>query len=167
MPPGICSRRIWSAPLGLWLREDPQSWRSSGRPSVTIWQHCAMWKGLLSLVATTTLSPSFCFFCLHYCMILVVSSSCTLAEAALSLPLFANAESKVLVGGKWDLSRQAMRICTGQGYHLKPMFPTDPEIEQMYRRTFWCAYISDRHSSCNLGRPITIPDSDITVDVCY
>lgn len=58
-----------------------------------------------------------------------------------------------------------MRICIQLGYYKKPVQPLDPVIEQIQRRLFWCCYVQERFSACNLGRPIVISDSEITVQV--
>ncbi|KAJ3460669.1 hypothetical protein MRS44_011536 [Fusarium solani] len=58
-----------------------------------------------------------------------------------------------------------MRICIQLGYHKKPVQPLNPVIEQIQRRLFWCCYVQERFSACNLGRPIVISDSEITVQM--
>ncbi|KAI8665095.1 Zn(2)-C6 fungal-type domain-containing protein [Fusarium sp. Ph1] len=71
----------------------------------------------------------------------------------------------ISIGSKWKLARQAMRICIQLGYHKKPVQPLDPVTEQVQRRLFWCCYVQERFSACNLGRPIMISDSEITVQM--
>ncbi|RSL70874.1 hypothetical protein CEP53_001777 [Fusarium sp. AF-6] len=70
-----------------------------------------------------------------------------------------------IIGSKWKLARQAMRICIQFGYHKKPVRSLDSVTEQIQRRLFWCCYVQERFSACNLGRPIMISDSEITVQV--
>ncbi|RTE82804.1 hypothetical protein BHE90_002746 [Fusarium euwallaceae] len=71
----------------------------------------------------------------------------------------------ISIGSKWKLARQAMRICIQLGYHKKPVQQLDYVTEQIQRRLFWCCYVQERFSACNLGRPIMISDSEITVGV--
>lgn len=59
-----------------------------------------------------------------------------------------------------------MRICIQLGYHKKPVQSLDPVTEQVQRRLFWCCYVQERFAACNLGRPIMVSDSEITVEVC-
>lgn len=58
-----------------------------------------------------------------------------------------------------------MQICIEKGYHLAAKHSIDPMDDQMRRRMFWCTYVSERYSSSFLGRPILIPDQDISAEV--
>lgn len=70
-----------------------------------------------------------------------------------------------VVGSKWDLSRVAMRICIENRYHRRPNRRLAPMEEQMQKRVFWACYISDRHNSSVLGRPVALLDEEINVEV--
>ncbi|KAH8809453.1 fungal-specific transcription factor domain-containing protein [Xylogone sp. PMI_703] len=85
-------------------------------------------------------------------------------QNTLLLIVFAH-QHDIGIGSKWKLSRQAMRICVQCGYHRAPVAPQEPVTEQMQRRLFWCSYVQERFSSCNLGRPVAIADTDITVEL--
>lgn len=92
----------------------------------------------------------------------------TLAVRKIPVPCasrYAALADKDAVGSKWKLARQAMRICIQLGYHKKPVQALDPVTEQVQRRLFWCCYVQERFSACNLGRPIIISDSEITAQV--
>lgn len=57
-----------------------------------------------------------------------------------------------------------MRICIENGFHRSSRKLSLIQ-DQMRRRVFWACYISDRHSSSVLGRPMAIRDEDIDIEV--
>jgi hypothetical protein len=57
-----------------------------------------------------------------------------------------------------------MRICIENRLHKRDRY-CEPMIDQMKRRIFWVCYVSDRHSSSVLGRPMAIQDEEIEAEV--
>ncbi|KAL3441530.1 fungal-specific transcription factor domain-containing protein [Aspergillus insuetus] len=83
----------------------------------------------------------------------------------LLLILLFSLQHDISIGSKWDLSRVAMRICVENRLHKKNPQAIDLAEEQMRRRVFWACYISDRHSSSVLGKPMAIQDADIEAEL--
>ncbi|KAF4954357.1 hypothetical protein FSARC_12154 [Fusarium sarcochroum] len=69
------------------------------------------------------------------------------------------------IASTWEIIRQAMRVCVKYGFHSRETAVDDALSEQLRRRIFWSAYISDRYSSQNLGRPTALAEEDVTVDI--
>lgn len=62
----------------------------------------------------------------------------------------------------------ALRQCIELGYHQKSrrFGPVDDDLHlQMRRRTFWCAYGIECTLALWLGRPLSLPLHDISVEV--
>lgn len=70
-----------------------------------------------------------------------------------------------VVSNKWDLARLAIRACIKSGYHRLSSQEMAPMEDQMQRRVFWTAYILDRQASITVGRPFSIADGDISLQV--
>jgi hypothetical protein len=58
-----------------------------------------------------------------------------------------------------------MKLCIDLGLHRKPRRQSRSLQAEMNRRRFWTAYVLDRDISIALGRPPSISDHDIDVDV--
>ncbi|KAL4870275.1 hypothetical protein BDV12DRAFT_195654 [Aspergillus spectabilis] len=71
----------------------------------------------------------------------------------------------VRIANTWEIIRQAMRACVKYDFHSRETADNDLLREQLRRRIFWSAYISDRYSSQNLGRPVALLEDDITIDL--
>lgn len=91
-------------------------------------------------------------------------------------PAFAQVQNLLLVfvfatlhdvgtASTWGIIRQVMRICVKYGFHSRETAESDLVREQLRRRIFWSAYISDRHCSQNLGRPVALSEEDITIEL--
>jgi len=68
------------------------------------------------------------------------------------------------------LSGMAVRHCIELGLHRQIAWTegnvnSDALSMEMQRRVFWVSYNIDRASAMTLGRPISLHDSDIRVDV--
>ncbi|KAI8664087.1 Fungal-trans domain-containing protein [Fusarium keratoplasticum] len=69
------------------------------------------------------------------------------------------------IASTWEIIRQAMRVCVKFGFHSRETAEHDRLQEQLRRKIFWSAYISDRHCSQNLGRPVALAEEDITIEL--
>lgn len=69
------------------------------------------------------------------------------------------------IASTWEIIRQTMRVCVEHGFYSRETAADDPVEEQLRRRNFWSVYISDRHCSQNLGRPVTLSEADVTIDL--
>lgn len=69
------------------------------------------------------------------------------------------------IANTWEIIRQAVRVCVKYGLHSRETSEADVLREQLRRRIFWSVYISDRHCSQNLGRPVALAEDDITIDL--
>lgn len=69
------------------------------------------------------------------------------------------------IASTWEIIRQAMRVCVKHGFHSRETAEDDMLHEQLRRRIFWSAYISDCHCSQNLGRPVALAEDDVTIDL--
>lgn len=68
--------------------------------------------------------------------------------------------------GIWYMTGLAMRTCVDLGLHRKSHFLNeDPFERQMRRRLFWTVYSLERSIAIALGRPYSISDRDIDVEV--
>jgi hypothetical protein len=67
----------------------------------------------------------------------------------------------------WDLIRFAMGVCIDFGLHRRNIkrFEEDPIHYQLRARTFWTAYSLERVISNSFGRPYSISDIDIDIDL--
>ena len=60
----------------------------------------------------------------------------------------------------------AMRICIDLGLHREAYYRNLKPFEaQLRRRLFWCVYVIERYVSSSLGRPFSIAEEEIDVDV--
>lgn len=68
--------------------------------------------------------------------------------------------------GLWYMTGLAMRTCIDLGLHRKGSTARlDPYTVQLRRRLFWAAYYLERAISLSLGRPFSISDRHIDVDL--
>ncbi|KAJ9235380.1 transcriptional regulator family: Fungal Specific TF [Paecilomyces variotii] len=68
--------------------------------------------------------------------------------------------------GVWYMIGLAMRICIDLGLHRKAnLVNLDPFTAQMRRRLFWSVYYLERVIAVSLGRPPSIPDSHIDLEL--
>ncbi|KAL1882370.1 hypothetical protein Plec18167_002786 [Paecilomyces lecythidis] len=66
----------------------------------------------------------------------------------------------------WYMIGLAMRICIDLGLHRKAnLVNLDPFTAQMRRRLFWTVYYLERVIAISLGRPPSIPDSHIDLEL--
>lgn len=67
----------------------------------------------------------------------------------------------------WFLISLAIRLCIDLGMHRRnlDLFVTNPYAYQVRTRTFWSAYFLERTISDSFGRPYTISDRDIDLDL--
>ncbi|OCF56469.1 hypothetical protein L486_06413 [Kwoniella mangroviensis CBS 10435] len=65
----------------------------------------------------------------------------------------------------WLLGGLAMRLCVEIGIYKQDIFIRDPLEDQWRKRVFWSAYTFDRLISHASGRPVSIPDEAIDVDM--
>ncbi|KAH7303853.1 fungal-specific transcription factor domain-containing protein [Stachybotrys elegans] len=66
--------------------------------------------------------------------------------------------------GAWKFAGLAMRQCIEMGLHRQTHMKW-PLIDEMRRRVFWTCYCLDRQVSIILGRPFSISDRDIDVEL--
>jgi hypothetical protein len=69
------------------------------------------------------------------------------------------------IASTWEMIRQTLRICVEFGLHSRVGAEDGIAREQLRRRIFWSAYISDRFCSQNLDRPVAIAEEDITIEL--
>lgn len=69
------------------------------------------------------------------------------------------------IASTWEIIRQAIRVCVRYGFHSRQTAESDMLREQLRRKIFWSAYISERHCSQNLGWPVALAEEDITVEL--
>ncbi|KAJ4245468.1 hypothetical protein NW762_013977 [Fusarium torreyae] len=69
------------------------------------------------------------------------------------------------IASTWEIIRQTMRVCVKYGFHSHETAMDDKLCENLRRRIFWSAYISDRHCSQNLGRPTALAEQDVTIGI--
>ena len=70
------------------------------------------------------------------------------------------------------LSGLALRHCVELGLHRSITWAEgsadiNPLTLEMRKRVFWVSYNIDRAAAMTLGRPISLQDSDINVDVSF
>lgn len=86
-----------------------------------------------------------------------------LTQAALLFTWHIN-DGDTVAGGPWYWIGAALRISCGQGAHrLNPLLPDFERI--MYKRSWWCAFVSEAFSALETGRPCAVrpPDTDQSV----
>lgn len=86
-----------------------------------------------------------------------------LTQAALLFTWHIN-DGDTVAGGPWYWIGVALRISCGQGAHrLNPLLPDFERI--MYKRSWWCAFVSEAFSALETGRPCAVrpPDTDQSV----
>lgn len=82
-----------------------------------------------------------------------------LTQAALLLTWHINDGDNV-AGGPWYWTGVALRISCGQGGHRhNAQLPAFERI--MYKRSWWCAYVSEAFSALETGRPCAVRPEDI------
>ncbi|KAI2614671.1 fungal-specific transcription factor domain-containing protein [Hypoxylon fragiforme] len=69
--------------------------------------------------------------------------------------------------GAWTFVGEAMRLCIELGLHRQPRRPQLNMEGEMDKRLFWTAYLLDRDISIAIGRPPSISDRDIDVELPY
>lgn len=70
--------------------------------------------------------------------------------------------------GGWTLVGIAMRLCVELGLHRKKRSTVKATLQsELEKRLFWACYYFDRDLSFALGRPPSISDHDIDVEVRY
>lgn len=67
----------------------------------------------------------------------------------------------------WDMIGFALRLCVSFGFHRKniDLLHQKPLVYQQRMLTFWSAYSLERTISGSFGRPFTLSDRDIDVDL--
>lgn len=67
----------------------------------------------------------------------------------------------------WDMIGFALRLCVSFGFHRKniDLLHQRPLVYQQRMLTFWSAYSLERTISSSFGRPFTLSDLDIDVDL--
>jgi len=65
----------------------------------------------------------------------------------------------------WTFVGIAMRLCIELGLHRKKRQPYPTLKSELEKRLFWACYYSDRELSIALGRPPSISDHDIDVEL--
>ncbi|KAB8209559.1 fungal-specific transcription factor domain-containing protein [Aspergillus parasiticus] len=66
----------------------------------------------------------------------------------------------------WYNIGMAMRICIDLGMHRESHYRTlEPLEAQLRRRLFWSVYVIERHVSWSLGRPFSIAEDEIDVQI--
>lgn len=82
-----------------------------------------------------------------------------LTQAALLFTWHIN-DGDTVAGGPWYWIGIAIRVSCAQGAHRhNPQLPTFERI--MYKRTFWCVFLSEVFSALETGRPCAIRAEDI------
>ena len=67
------------------------------------------------------------------------------------------------VPGLWYTLGSAIRLCVDLGLHAEKLNKNyEPFIRDIRRRLFWCCYSMDRQVCAYFGRPVSIPDVNIT-----
>lgn len=67
------------------------------------------------------------------------------------------------VPGLWYTLGSAIRLCVDLGLHAEKLNKNyDPFLRDLRRRLFWCCYSMDRQVCAYFGRPVSIPDVNIT-----
>ncbi|KAK7207840.1 fungal-specific transcription factor domain-containing protein [Myxozyma melibiosi] len=84
-------------------------------------------------------------------------------QGLILLTMFAINEPRSL--NVWHVVGIMIRMCIDMGLHRQPSSSIPLYQREIRKRIFWCAYIFDRSVSLALGRPVTIADSDINVDL--
>jgi hypothetical protein len=71
--------------------------------------------------------------------------------------------------GVWQLCGIALRLCVGMRLHRKVVnLPVGMETQdQLRKRLFWSCYMLERRMSNTLGRPYSLADDDIDVEVSF
>lgn len=67
------------------------------------------------------------------------------------------------VPGLWYTLGSAIRLCVDLGLHAEKLNKNyEPFIRDVRRRLFWCCYSMDRQVCAYFGRPVSIPDVNVT-----
>lgn len=67
------------------------------------------------------------------------------------------------VPGLWYTLGSSIRLCVDLGLHAEKLNKNyDPFMKDLRRRLFWCCYSLDRQVCAYFGRPVSIPDVNIT-----
>ncbi|CDO93208.1 unnamed protein product [Kluyveromyces dobzhanskii CBS 2104] len=65
--------------------------------------------------------------------------------------------------GLWYTLGSAVRLCVDLGLHAEKLNKNyDPFLRDIRRRLFWCCYSMDRQVCAYFGRPVSIPDVNVT-----
>ncbi|KAH8678294.1 fungal-specific transcription factor domain-containing protein [Xylariales sp. PMI_506] len=67
--------------------------------------------------------------------------------------------------GAWTLVGLAMRLCIELGFHRRKRTKSPSVKSEIEKRLFWSCYYLDRELSISLGRPPSISDHDIDVEL--
>ncbi|KZT19129.1 hypothetical protein NEOLEDRAFT_1102623 [Neolentinus lepideus HHB14362 ss-1] len=66
----------------------------------------------------------------------------------------------------WVVVGHAIRLAQDVGAHKRKFYGSERTFEsELWRRTFWCLVSHERHLSAALGRPYSIEDEEIDVDL--
>jgi hypothetical protein len=84
-------------------------------------------------------------------------------QGLLLLSTFAINEPQIL--NAWMVSGLAMRLAIELGLHRNVGSEFTLFRSEMRKRVFWAAYVLDRNISITLGRPLSIQDKDINVEL--
>ncbi|KAI0389273.1 fungal-specific transcription factor domain-containing protein [Xylariaceae sp. FL0594] len=113
--------------------------------------------------ATTTPPENYYMTALQHLFSLRESKSTQNVEAMLLLVLYHVRSSSY---GIWYMIGLAMRTCIDLGLHTRRYESNlDPYTIQMRRRLFWSCYSLERTIAICLGRPLSIPDRQIDVEL--
>ncbi|KAF5008709.1 hypothetical protein FDECE_5036 [Fusarium decemcellulare] len=78
-----------------------------------------------------------------------------------------HAQFKAKLPLQWSLASTAARHCLALGYHREDRLSQLPSDEaERARRLFWIVFLADTSLSARFGRPSTIQDYDLDVNMC-